>query len=137
MPGARPGGESPPGLPVQPIPSVLQGTLVQHRRRALTRNAVLITSTIALLLLAGGLYWWLNSPDAAPADQYVGFYCPRCAHFFELSQRDFERLYDQRQFRTAPGGMQLLLKCEKCGQFTAERADRPPDPNTRIAPPPT
>ncbi|MCK4343065.1 MAG: hypothetical protein KAY37_15225 [Phycisphaerae bacterium] len=97
-----------------------------RRRHAATREIVLLGLAAVLLVVAGWLYSCLSRGEAPPTDEVVGFYCPECDHFFELSHRDFEKLWDRGEFKSGAGGKGFRIRCEQCQQFTAERADKPP-----------
>lgn len=95
---------------------------MRQQRSAATREVVLIGAAILLLAAAVGLYAWLQRPEGAPSDQFVGFYCPDCDHHFQLSHRDVEHtIWDQRDFQKDASG-QVLIRCPKCGRYTARRA---------------
>jgi len=90
---------------------------------------MLAGTALVLLAVAGGFYFRSGQPDRAPTDSYVGFYCAPCRHFYRLSEREIEGVWDRREYR-AGENRQVRFKCPQCGQFTAERADGPPtDPN--------
>lgn len=83
------------------------------------RDGVLIGLVAVLIVLAGVVHTQCSVEDAAPADRFVEFYCPKCDHHFRVSERDFERLLDARQYKPT-GPRAMVFRCEKCGQMTAE-----------------
>jgi predicted RNA-binding Zn-ribbon protein involved in translation (DUF1610 family) len=97
------------------------------RLRATPRRTLLLVGLSATLLLAA-LIVTLSSGSGSdvPSNEFVGFYCPACDHYFELSHRQFKRLWDRHDFQTDPAKHTLTFKCDQCGKLTAQRADRPP-----------
>lgn len=95
--------------------------------RRLPRRTLVLGGVSALLLLIAGIITARSaSDDDVPASEFVGFYCPKCDRYFQLSHRQFKRLWDQRAYTRPPGQSSLRFKCDECGQLTALRADRPP-----------
>ena len=95
-------------------------------RRAGTRDVVLVAMAVVLLAAAVFMYVRLSGGDAAPDDEFIGLYCPDCAHYFEISHREFERRFDNREFKLLGEEKALFFECEQCEQMTAERVDEPP-----------
>jgi hypothetical protein len=96
------------------------------RRRAAARPGVVAGVAVVLLALAGWLFVRLGGVEAAPADEFLGFYCPHCKHSTQVSHRDFERRFERREYRTVAGG-QFALQCPVCRELRARRADTPAD----------
>jgi predicted RNA-binding Zn-ribbon protein involved in translation (DUF1610 family) len=100
---------------------------VWARVRATPRRTVLLAGLSAILLLAALIVTVRSgSGGDVPSNEFIGFYCPACDRYFELSHRQFKRLWDRHDFKTDPEGHTMLFKCDKCGKLTAQRADRPP-----------
>ena len=97
----------------------------RHAEFGVTRQVVLLVLAGALLLLAGASYWWMSRPEAAPSGEFVAFHCSKCGRTFQLSHAQLDKLWEKHEFRTGSDG-HVLVKCEKCGEFTAARADEPP-----------
>jgi len=100
---------------------------LRARVRAAPRRALVLASVAALLLLTALILTARSGPDDdVPANEFVGFYCPTCNQYFELSHRQFKRLWDAHEFKSDPVRQTLVFKCAKCGKLTAVRADKPP-----------
>ncbi len=96
------------------------------RVRAMPRRTLLLAGLSAALLLVALIVYWSHSGSDVPNNEFVGFYCPACDRYFELSHRQFKRVWDRHDFKTDPERHTLAFKCDKCGKLTAVRADRPP-----------
>jgi len=90
------------------------------------RNIILLAVLVATVGIASWRFLAGGAADLAPDDQFIGFHCPACDHHFTLSHREFERRFNSRECHAKPGGG-ILVKCPKCENFTAERADSPSD----------
>jgi ribosomal protein S27E len=99
--------------------------LAGHRvRGGATRQVVLLLLAGALLVLAGASYWWMSRPEAAPSGEFVAFHCLKCGRTFQLSHAQLDKLWEKHELRTGSDG-HVLVKCEKCEEFTAGRAEEP------------
>jgi predicted RNA-binding Zn-ribbon protein involved in translation (DUF1610 family) len=96
-------------------------------RQAPRRTPLLVGLSVALLLAALIVFAASGPGSDAPTTEYMGFYCPACNHYFELSHRQFKHLWDRHDFRTDPATHKLTFKCDQCGKLTAVRADKPPE----------
>jgi predicted RNA-binding Zn-ribbon protein involved in translation (DUF1610 family) len=99
---------------------------VRARSPLTLRSVMLLAVALGLVTAATILYVRSNTGDAAPTDEFVEFYCPRCQQAFQLSHREFEQVWDRREYQRGSQDKTLLFKCWNCGQMTAGRtADRP------------
>jgi predicted RNA-binding Zn-ribbon protein involved in translation (DUF1610 family) len=97
------------------------------RVRTTPRRTFLLAGLSAVLLLTALIVSVSSrSGNDVPTNEFVGFYCPACNQYFELSHRQFKRLWDRHDFKTDPERHTLAFKCDKCGKLTAQRADKPP-----------
>lgn len=92
-------------------------------RRAATKDIVLIV--VALVLVAGAVYLYsrLSKSGQASEVDMVYFFCDDCKVPTEISQLEFERRWDRKEFKAEQGGS-FWIKCSKCGKMTAERRDK-------------
>jgi len=88
---------------------------------------------VMVLLVALAAYGRLGPEDAAPADQFIDFKCQACDQSFSCSHREFEKLWDRREFQRDDSGRVLRFKCRHCGKIAAIRPD--PHPPASVAPP--
>ena len=97
------------------------------RLQAIPRRTLMLGGLSAALLLAALIVLVSFGPgDDVPSNEYVGFHCPACNRYFELSHRQFKRVWDRHDFKTDPEQHTLVFKCDKCDKLTAVRADKPP-----------
>jgi predicted RNA-binding Zn-ribbon protein involved in translation (DUF1610 family) len=97
-------------------------------RSGTTKNVVLISVAIVLFVIAGVYALTRGSGiEPAPDDRFVAFHCEACGEDFQYSDREFEGVFDRREYRTRkgtrerPGTGGLVFKCPKCGEFAAVR----------------
>ena len=93
-----------------------------------TPRRTLLLAGLSIVLLLTALIVLLSSGSGSdvPSNEFMGFYCPACDRYFELSHRQFKRLWDRHDFQTDPERHTLAFKCDKCGKLTAVRTDKPP-----------
>ena len=100
---------------------------LRARVRAAPRRTLVLAGAAGLLLSAALLVTARSGPgDEVPTNEFVGFYCPGCDRYFELSHRQFKQLWDAHEFKSSARQQTLVFKCAKCGKYTAVRADKPP-----------
>jgi hypothetical protein len=97
------------------------------------RNLVLAGVAALLVLIALAVAIEPRNRDSAPTDHFMAFRCSACNQDFQLSDREFEKLWNRRAFKPAGGRETLAFQCVHCGKLTAVRAN--PHPN-RPPPPP-
>jgi len=101
------------------------------------RRLLVLSGVVAVLLVTATLVSaWSGYEDAAPDDVFVGFYCPACQSAFQLSDREFERVLDRREFTHAGAQHAMHIVCRRCGKMTAVRGDAPPASAPAAAPQP-
>lgn len=95
---------------------------LRYQRKAKIPTPVLIA---VLLVAAGGAIYFgffrereeLLSDDPADATLFV---CTRDGHVFPVTPRGFEDMFQRGDVRSDPHSGELLIRCPKCGQFTAQ-----------------
>ena len=93
-----------------------------HLQRAVTRSAVLIAIAVLVLIIAVVRFTSCSGTHSdAPSDHYIKFFCENCKKPMEVSDRDFEKMFDRREFKVSPDGRTQLYKCKNCGEFKAVR----------------
>jgi predicted RNA-binding Zn-ribbon protein involved in translation (DUF1610 family) len=98
---------------------------VLTRLRGVPRRTLAFGGAAVLLLLVALVVSVRSGPEGdVPTGEFIGFYCPACDHYFELSHRQFKQLWDQHEFKRAEGRQALVFKCSQCGKLTAVRADQ-------------
>lgn len=109
--------------------------LVAHRRIVL-----LVGVGLVVVVLGGAVVKWaIPGPDGAPDNEFIGFYCPDCRHYFQVSHREFERVWEAGRYRVADDKRTLLFPCPRCAKLTAHRANGPPpapESTGSVTPPP-
>ena len=108
-----------------------------RERLARTPRRLLVLGGVAAILLVTAVFvWaWSGPEDAPPDDAFVGFYCPACQSAFQLSEREFERVYDRREFTHGGAQHALQIACRRCGKMTAVRGDGPARQRPASGPP--
>lgn len=109
--------------------------LAAHRRVAL----LVTVGLVVVVLGAVAAKWAIPGPEGAPDNEFIGFYCPDCRHYFQVSHREFERVWEAGRYRVADDKRTLLFPCPRCAKLTAHRANGPspaPESTGSVTPPP-
>jgi predicted RNA-binding Zn-ribbon protein involved in translation (DUF1610 family) len=103
---------------------------LERVRRVPRRMLALCGLAAVVLIIALVVYTRLGPDDAAPTDHLMSFYCPACGKSFQLNDRQFEQLWNNRAVQHAGDGQSLRYRCPSCGKLSAVRREPP-----RPAPP--
>ncbi len=90
------------------------------------RQSLLLMAAVVLVIVSVVFLLRSGEDDAPPDDQFIGFYCADCAHYFELSHAEFERLWDRRDYEAGERAGAMKFRCPHCGVIRAVRATGPP-----------
>lgn len=107
-----------------------------------THRRVVLLVIVGVVVVVGGAAvakWAIPGPERAPDNEFIGFYCPDCRHYFQVSHREFERAWEAGRYRVASDKRTLLFPCPRCEKLTAHRATGPPAPESTgpVTPPPS
>jgi len=95
---------------------------------AVHRRVVLLVSVGLVVVVVGAAVakWAIPGPEGAPDNEFIGFYCPDCRFFFQVSHREFERTWEAGRYRVGSDKRTLLYPCPRCEKLTAHRTTGPP-----------
>ena len=99
-------------------------------RRAAARDVVLIAIAVVLLVVAGLIVTKCGGDPAAPTDEsaWTNFVCEACGEFFYLNGAEIDEAWRTPAERRALGASRTMaLRCKKCGELSAVRAERCPE----------
>jgi hypothetical protein len=96
-----------------------------YTRRGIGRNAVLVGLAVVIVIAAVVVYNYMGSRGDASKTEQVAMHCTKCNADYQISSYDFVRMMDKKQFKGGGAGASktsMFFKCEKCGEFGAERS---------------
>jgi len=100
-------------------------------RRAATRNQILVSSVIALLIVVGSALFMLRNGDPllpAGESSWVYFRCADCGTVFHLDGREMNAAHERGDLATARCGRGRGVVCKSCGSRNTVRIEKPPAP---------